>query len=85
MSVFHTDDRMTIISEGSTYYDDLDCANNLVDGVCQVQVNEYVDIFFGGMYSRDHIRRNAIILGFILAAVRALTFLALRCLTYSGK
>lgn len=85
MSVFHSDDRMTIISEGSSYYDDLDCANNLVDGVCQVQVNEYVDIFFGGMYSRDHIRRNAIILGFILALVRALTFLALKCFTYSGK
>jgi len=85
MSVFHTDNRMTIISEGSPYYDDLDCVNNFIDGVCQVEVNEYVDVFFGGLFSRDHIRRNTIILGCILTAVRGLTFLALKSCTYSGK
>ena len=83
MSVFQSDDRYVFISEGSPYYDDLDCA--LVDGVCQVEVNEYVEVFFGGLFSNDHIMRNAIILACILAGVRALTFLALKYFTYSGK
>ena len=86
MSVFHNDTRNVIVGEGSDYYLPLDCPNNMsTDGVCVVDVSTYVDTFFGGLFSRDNIPRNAIILGMILLFVRLSTFLALRFLTYSGK
>lgn len=93
MSVFYNDTRQVTVSEGSDYYDALNCGETMVNGVCEVDVTEYVDAFFGGTdgaaamnaFSRDHIMRNAIILGGILLLVRLSTFIALRCLTYSGK
>ena len=85
MTVFYEDARKVIVSEGSDYYIPLDCDNNLVGDVCEVEVSEYVDVFFGRLFNRDHIPRNAIILGMILFVVRMSTFLALKFFTYSGK
>lgn len=85
MSVFHADNRNVIVGSGSDYWFELGCPENQVNGICQVTVATYVNAFFGGMYSRDNIWRNAIILGCILALVRFCTFIALRFLTYSGK
>ncbi|KAL9185143.1 LOW QUALITY PROTEIN: hypothetical protein ACHAXT_002920 [Thalassiosira profunda] len=85
MSVFYNDTRTVIVSEGSDYYYDLDCPDNLVDGNCEVQASIFVDAFFGGLFQRDHLMRNALILGGILAVVRLCTFIALRYLTYTGK
>ena len=86
MTVFYKDTRQVIVTEGSDYYLPLDCLNNLdEDGICQVDVSVYVDAFFGGLFQRDHIPRNLIILGGILLVVRMCTFLSLRFLTYSGK
>ncbi|KAL7546777.1 hypothetical protein ACHAWF_010122 [Thalassiosira exigua] len=85
MSVFHRDTRNVTVGIGSQYYYPLNCEAIEINGVCEVTVSEYVDAFFGGLFQRDHIRRNAIILGMILLMVRALTFVALRYLTYSGK
>lgn len=85
MSVFYKDTRQVIVSEGSDYYIPLGCRDDLDGGECQVDVYTYVDVFFGGLFSRDNIRRNAIILAMILFVVRMSTFLALRFFTYSGK
>lgn len=85
MTVFYNDTRKVIVSEGSDYYSELDCDVNLVNGECEVDVSTYVDSFFGGLYSRDHIQTNAIVLGMILLGVRALTFVALKYFTYSSK
>eukprot|EP01082_Thalassiosira_pseudonana_P014895 g13469.t1 g13469 contig8:742113-747102(+) len=86
MSIFHNDTRQVIVSEGSDYYYDLNCtAISAEFGDCQVDASEYVTAFFGGKFSRNHIMRNALILGGILFAVRAATFVALSKLTYSGK
>ncbi|KAL3805930.1 hypothetical protein HJC23_007891 [Cyclotella cryptica] len=85
MSVFYNDNRQVIVGQGSDYYDALNCNSISVDGECQVTVSEYVNVFFGGQFSRDHIARNAIILGGILLVVRISTFVALKKLTYSGK
>ena len=85
MSVFHADERKVQISEGSDAYNPLNCTEILVDGVCEVDVSTYVDVFFGGLFSRDNIWRNAIVLGVILFVVRICTFIALHFLTYSGK
>ena len=84
MSVFYNDNRQVIVSEGSDYYDDL-CNSTPDNGECQVTVSEYVNVFFGGQFSRNHVARNAIILGGILLVVRISTFVALKKLTYSGK
>ena len=85
MSVFYNDTRTVIVSEGSDYYYDLDCPDNLVDGNCEVQASIFVDAFFGGLFQRDHLMQDALILGGILAVVRLCTFIALRYLTYTGK
>ena len=87
MSVFYNDDGRSVeVSPGSQYYGDL-CAGvpDAADSRCVVPVYEYVNEFFGGMYAKDHIGRNAIILGLIMLFVRGFTFTALRYLTYSGK
>lgn len=85
MSLFYNDTRSVIVSEGSDYYDDLDCEENLVDGHCEVFVSNYVNEFFGGRFSRSNIPINCVILGGILLVVRASTFFALGFLTYTGK
>lgn len=85
MSVFYNDNRQVIVSKGSDYYYDLNCNSTPENDDCQVTVSEYVKVFFGGQFSRDHIARNAIILGGILLVVRISTFVALKKLTYSGK
>ena len=85
MSVFSKDSRTVIVGSGSDYYAALDCDNHLVNGNCEVDLPTYVDAFFGGLFSQDHIPRNLIVLGGILVVVRASTFVALRSLTYSGK
>ena len=85
MSMFSNDSRMVIVGNGSDYYLPLDCDNHLVNGTCEVDVPTYVDAFFGGLFTADHIPRNLIVLGGILIFVRLSTFLALRFLTYSGK
>jgi len=85
MSIFHNDIRNVIVGYGSDVYTRLDCDNQLVNGVCVVTVSSYVDAFFGGLFKRDHLMRDAIILAMILSVVRLSTFFALRFLTYSGK
>ena len=85
MSVFSKDSRIVIVGSGSDYYSALDCDNHLVNETCEVDVSTYVDAFFGGLFSPDHIPRNLFVLGGILVVVRASTFLALRFVTFSGK
>lgn len=85
MSMFAGDVREVIVNEGSDYWSALDCDVNAIDGDCVVTANDYVTAFFGGKYSKDHIGRNLLILGFILVVIRASTFLALRLFIYSGK
>lgn len=85
MSMFHDDATGVVVLEGSDYYLSLCGGGPENGGECEVPVHEYVGAFFGGRYQRDHIMRNAIILGGILAFVRLSTFLALRYFTYSGK
>jgi len=85
MSMFAGDVREVIVNEGSDYWSALDCDVNAIDGDCVVTANDYVTAFFGDKYSKDHIGRNLLILGFILVVIRASTFLALRLFIYSGK
>jgi len=85
MSIFHGDIRKVKLSIGSDYYEYLDCINRMDDGgYCEVDVSEYVDAFFGGLFQRDHFITNAVVLGGILFVVRLATFLALTFLTYSN-
>jgi len=87
MTWFTGDTREVIVQPGTQYYDPLDCPNRLnSDGVCMVSISAYVEAFFGFKWSTDHNTQNILILGLgWLLCVRLLTFVALRCLTYSGK
>ena len=76
--------RFVDVTTGSDYYDEL-CVGAEAGSSCQVTVASYVNAFFGGLYTENNIPRNIIILGVILLLVRALTFVALRSLTYSSK
>lgn len=77
--------RFVDVATGSDYYDELCVGADAEESPCQVTVASYVNAFFGGLYTEEHIPRNIIILGAILFLVRALTFVALRSLTYSSK
>ena len=84
-SVFYNDDRHVIVGSGSDYWSYLNCTSIEVDNECDVTVSQYVDAFYGGHFKKEHVLRNALILGAILFIVRASTFVALKKLTYTGK
>lgn len=50
---------------------------------CQGTVSDFIDVFFGGVFTDDHISRNALILGGILILTRVLTFAGLKYIRYN--
>jgi hypothetical protein len=52
--------------------------------VCSGTASQYVTVFFGGEYDRSHTLPNALILGFILALTRFLTWVALRFVRFAS-
>lgn len=85
-SWFINDTRQVVVTPGSSYYNVLDCPEIIEDGECVVSTMDYLDAFFGGLYTAEHNGRNFFILGLgWLAGVRLFTYLALKLLTYSGK
>lgn len=86
MSLYKTDDTPVIASPGSELYDWL-----VNEGLCTTgeqecigQVDQYVYIFFGGEFTSENQLRNALILGFILALFRLLTWLSLKHIRFSN-
>lgn len=84
-AIFHQDSRSVVSNIGSEYHDYLlsngVCVNP--DVPCVGTMHDYVQVFFGGLYTRDHQMRNALVLGLILALTRVLTWLALKYIRFS--
>jgi hypothetical protein len=82
-ALFNDDDRIVNADEGTEFYDFLKCPFANGDP-CQGTVDQYIDSFFGGEFSGDHvIRNNTIILGFILVVTRVLTYVCLKYIRFS--
>ena len=86
-SVFSHDDRRVEVTEGSLFHEFLveeGYCEGATPSTCVGTVSQYVLYFFGGEYVRDHILRNVIILGFIVALVRLLLWAALKYIRFSN-
>jgi hypothetical protein len=51
---------------------------------CSGTASQFVAVFFGGEFNRSHTLSNALILGFILALTRFLTWVALRFVRFAS-
>jgi hypothetical protein len=87
MSLYDGDTRVVEATGGSEFFDylvgdpDNICINNSTQ--CEGTVFQYVSVFFGDEFKRDNSMRNALILGFILALTRLLTWVALKYVRFS--
>jgi len=80
VSLFDGDTRFVTADVDSDFSEYLNCNP---DDICEGTVEQYIDFFFGGNFTVEHIARNAGILGCFLVATRIATFLALRFIRYS--
>lgn len=84
----YTDNTETVIATvGSDFYEYLeqnsaDCAEGQAN--CTGTAEEYVNVFFGGEFTRQHQLRNALILGGTLVLARVLTWVALKYIRFSS-
>lgn len=85
-SIMDNEQRNVIATPGSDYYNFLIDKGNCYEGqttTCEGYQSDYIEFFFGGDFTNDHISRNAIILGVILVVVRVGTWIALRYIRFS--
>jgi ABC-type multidrug transport system permease subunit len=87
---FSDDQRLVEAYVGSEFFDYMNCTlllNTSHDGskACVGYVSQYVDSFFGGRFSREHVPQNLLILGLYLFAARVLTYFALKKFNYASS
>lgn len=85
-AVFKENARLVLATDGSEFYDYLVGINHCTTGQtnCTGTVEQYVTVFFGGVYTQEHQLRNAIILGFILVLTRVFTGIALKFIRFAS-
>eukprot|EP00934_Nitzschia_sp_Nitz4_P005895 Nitzschia sp. Nitz4//scaffold51_size120721//34259//39017//NITZ4_003720-RA/size120721-snap-gene-0.33-mRNA-1//-1//CDS//3329553841//5885//frame0 len=76
MAEYADDERIVMAVDNSEFYDYLGCGEYNIPN-CNGTVEQYVDVFFGGRFNKNHQRQNITVLAFILVAARVLTFYAL--------
>lgn len=79
MSVFAYNDTPVIATFGSSFCEDLDCCGQ--DG-CTGPLSQFVDVFFGGKFQRDHIWYDALACGIFLIMARVATYYGLKYFNY---
>lgn len=88
MTQFNEDQTPVEASPGSAFYffliDSGDC-NPEADAVCTGTVEEFLDQFFGGKFSRDHVWYDAVVLGAYLVVARLATLWALKKFNYTSS
>ena len=86
VTIYHEQAGTVLANPNSTYADYLvdqnisDCTS---ETNCKGNIQEYIDFFFGGDFTDEHIIRNACILGGMLVLVRVITWLALQYIRYA--
>ena len=85
-AVFKKTKHLVLATDGSEFYNYLVDINQCTAGQtnCTGTMEQYVTVFFGGLYTQDHQLRNAIILGIILFLTRVLTAVALKFIRFSS-
>lgn len=85
-SLYHDDQREVFADRDSEFWQYLveigKCGE--IDENCVGTIGEYVTVFFDDNFTSNNTARDAIILGFVLALTRGLTWLALKYLRYSA-
>ena len=85
-SIMHNDARHVTASVGSDFFAFLIRRGKCTEGQMKPCVgfqSDYIEYFFGGDFTSDHISRNAIVLGVLLVVVRLGTWVALRYIRFS--
>jgi hypothetical protein len=86
------DMRPVLATPGSAFYFDCIEAQQLPDGQewpedqeCIGTVDDFVNTFFGGKFSKDHLWYDILALALYLISARVLTFFALKYFNYYGQ
>jgi hypothetical protein len=84
MAMFAYNDTPVIATSGSEFYEALGCSEqNLSAGEeCMGPASEFVNVFFGGRFQRDHIWYDAVVCGLVLVIARAATYYGLKYCNY---
>jgi hypothetical protein len=84
MAVFYDDDTPVIATPGSTFFEAIGCSEqNVASGEeCTAPISEFVDVFFGGQFERDHLWYCALACGMYLLLARVATYYGLKYFNY---
>ena len=86
MSVFSDNKTPVIATPGSTFYESICSPQNLPAGEeCTGTVSDFVNDFFGGKFSKDHMWYDALILGLYLLLARVATYFGLMKFNHMTK
>ena len=86
VSLYRYVDAVVYADPGSEFYDYLhDTGRCTGDRTvrCEGNTDDFIDFFFDGEFTEDHIIRNGLILGGILVLVRLVTWLALEYIRFA--
>ena len=88
MAQYHSDDRTVIAVTNSDFYRYLQCdSDSGRDGGgsdCSGTVEQFIHVFFGGMFNKDNELRDILVLALFLVAARVMTFYALQKFNFSN-
>jgi hypothetical protein len=82
---FYGDNRTVAAIDDSEFYYHLGCDVINSTNACVGTVEDYVDMFFGGRFSEDHLLQDILVLAFFLVAARVMTFCALKYFNFSDN
>jgi hypothetical protein len=82
MAVFNDNYRTVVANNGSEFYEFLNCTDTQTT-ICNGTMSQYVEEFFGGEFSHNHLLRDALILGGILVVTRVATWIALKYIRFA--
>ena len=85
LAQYHSDDRTVIAVKNSDFYHFLECDDSQGEGSeCNGTVEQFIHVFFGGMFNKDNELRDILVLALFLVAARVMTFYALQKFNFSN-
>lgn len=82
----YSDDRRSVVAvEDSDFFVYLGCDGRNSTDVCIGTVGDYVDNFFGGRFTPDHLLQDIFVLALYLVSARVMTFFALKYFNFSSN
>lgn len=85
ISQFSYDRRPVVAVQDSDFFVYLGCDRRNSTEACIGTVGDFVDNFFGGRFTRDHLLQDVFVLALFLVSARAMTFYALKYFNFSSK